>query len=129
MTKKAYKKSVEKKPEARKVPSPLQKVKERFGSKEKLAQAVIDLFSQIKEEKEDLQERLKTAANTQLLHLHEVATLIKERFGTKEKLVEHLLSLQNRVKDASYRAKLSTFSLPKLMDLVRRFEKSSKSGQ
>lgn len=129
MTKKAYKKSVEKKPEAKKVASPLQKVKERFGSKEKLAQAVLDLFKQVKEEKEDLQDRIKTAANTQLLRLHEVATQVRERFGSKEKLVEHLLSLQNRVKDAGYREKLASFSLPKLMDMVRRIEKSTKSGQ
>ncbi len=126
MTKKTYKKNVEKKPETRKVASPLQKVKERFGSKEKLAQAVADLFAQVKEEKEDLKERLMTAANTQLLRLHEVATQVKERFGSKEKLVEHLLALQNRVKDSGYREKLSAFSLPQLMDLVRRFEKNKK---
>ncbi len=128
MTKKTYKKNVEKTKKAAKKPapasvSPMQKVKERFGSKEKLAQAVLDLFTQVKEERENLKERLLTAANTQLLRLHEITTQVKERFGSKEKLIEHVLTLQNRVKDAGYREKLAGFSLPRLMDLVRRFEK------
>lgn len=130
MTKKAYKNRKDKpeqdKEKAKTFASPLARVKERFGSKEKLAQAVADLFAQVKEEKEDLKDRLKTAANTQLLRLHEVATQVKERFGSKEKLVEHLLALQNRVKDAGYREKLASFSLPRLMDMVRRFEKGKK---
>ncbi len=128
MTKKTYKKNVEKQKKANKKPapasvSPLQMVKERFGSKEKLAQAVADLFAQVKEERENLKERLLTAANTQLLRLHEVSTQVKERFGSKEKLIDHVLTLQNRMKDAGYREKLASFSLPRLMDLVRRFEK------
>jgi AcrR family transcriptional regulator len=128
MTKKTYKKNVEKQKKANKKPapasvSPLQMVKERFGSKEKLAQAVADLFAQVKEERENLKERLLTAANTQLLRLHEVSTQVKERFGSKEKLIDHVLTLQNRMKDSGYREKLAGFSLPRLMDLVRRFEK------
>ncbi len=128
MTKKTYKKNQEKLKKAEKTTapasiSPMQKVKDSFGSKEKLAQAVLDLFKQVKEEQEDLKDRLMTAANTQLLRLHEIGTQVKDRFGSKEKLVEHVLTLQNRIKDAGYREKLSGLSLPRLMDLVRRFEK------
>ena len=103
--------------------SPLKTVKEKFGSKEKLVEKVVELIAQTKEESEDLKERLATAANAKLLKLYETGTELKEKFGSKEKLVENILSIQNRIKDNPYKEKLMTYSIPKLMDMVKGLNK------
>ncbi|MBN2723139.1 MAG: hypothetical protein JXR95_03605 [Deltaproteobacteria bacterium] len=103
--------------------TPLQMVKEKFGSKDKLVEKVVDLIAQGKEEKEELADRLKTAANAKLLRLFEVGSEIKENYGSKEKLVEKILEFQNKVKDMPYKAKLEKLSLPRLIDMVKRYEK------
>ncbi|MBU1218242.1 hypothetical protein KKF34_14270 [Myxococcota bacterium] len=103
--------------------SPLQIVKEKFGSKEELAKKVVDLIAKGKEEKDNLQEKLRTAANTQLLRLYEIAQEVQTKYKTKEGMVERILELQNKVKDLPHKEKLLSLSLPRLLDMVKRFEK------
>lgn len=109
--------------------SPLQMVKEQFGTKEKLVDKVVELIEKGKEERTALRERLLTASNKKLLRLHSIGEEVKRRFGTKEKLVEAFLVLENRVKDLPYKEKLLTFSLPKLMDMLKGSEKRSRKGK
>jgi hypothetical protein len=79
--------------------SPLAQVKDSFGSKEKLVDALVSLPEGVLdrgEDKDAWKQQLLTAANTKLLKLHTVGSQVSKRFGSKEKLVDALLGLQKR---------------------------------
>ena len=71
--------------------SPLAQVKDSFGSKEKLVDALVSLPEGVLdrgEDKDAWKQQLLTAANTKLLKLHTVGSQVSKRFGSKEKLVD-----------------------------------------
>ena len=105
--------------------APLDVVKERFGSKDKLIEAVADLVGKNKDEVAELKESLRGAANGKLLRLHDMMTEIKDKFGGVEKLVEEILGKLNRAKDQDYRKSLLTRSPGRLLDLFRRASKKA----
>ncbi|MGM0596001.1 MAG: hypothetical protein ACQES9_03095 [Myxococcota bacterium] len=96
--------------------TPLQIVKEKFGSKEKLIEQVIELISESKEQAKELEYNLTKSTNKKLLRLHKVGNRIKEEFGSKEELVDKIVELKGMVKDKVYRESLMKKSLPKLLD-------------
>ncbi|MDY0000074.1 MAG: hypothetical protein RBU30_02140 [Polyangia bacterium] len=106
--------------------APIEVVKERFGSKDKLIDAVAELVGGNKEQVGELKESLRGAANAKLLRLHGMMTEIKERFGGVEKLVDEILKKQNRAKDQDYRKSLLGRSPGRLLDLVRRIRLKAK---
>ncbi|MFH1131612.1 MAG: hypothetical protein V1754_09765 [Pseudomonadota bacterium] len=106
--------------------TPLQQVNEVHGGKEKLVDKIVGLIDRGKESKEEFRKRLLGAANTKLLHIHDVMTEMKEKFGDKSKLVEALLALANRTKDVDFRQKLSDHSPSWLLALHRDWEKKVK---
>ena len=72
--------------------SPLAQVKEQFGSKEKLVDALIGLPASVierpadeAEDKDAFRHRLLVASNTKLLRLHRVGKSVSDRWGSKEK--------------------------------------------
>lgn len=110
--------------------SPLSRVKEQFGSKEQLVDALVGLPEGVLErsdtDKDAFKKRLQSAANTKLLRLHEVGKAVKDRFGSKAKLVDAILTQMNRGKDADYRTKLTQLSLSKLFSQVTALERKAK---
>lgn len=110
--------------------SPLAIVKEKFGDKAKLVEAV-KAFT----EGESLwvgrtsKDRGKTrglehVANAKLLKLHAVFTKVKSEFGTRAKLIDAILEAQNRTKDPGMKSRLEAYPVPRLYDLW----KSAKKG-
>ena len=96
--------------------SPLQAVKERFGSKEELVHKLLDFVEPRDEEsKDELSARLKHVANKKLLHLAEIGEKVKS-LGGKDKLVEKIAELRGHIGDNDYVKKLKGFSLSKLLD-------------
>ncbi|MCS6913182.1 MAG: hypothetical protein RMK29_04850 [Myxococcales bacterium] len=113
---------------------PLMRVKEQFGSKEKLVDALVAMPAKVLprrdgEDKDAFRARLLTAANSKLLRLYERAKIIQSRWGSKEQLVEAVLGLQNRIKDQGYRSKLSAWSLGRLHDRVTALERAQRRRQ
>lgn len=114
--------------------SPLMRVKEQFGSKEKLVDALVAMPAKVLprrdgEDKDAFRTRLLTAANSKLLRLHERAKVIQSCWGSKEQLVEAVLSLQNRSKDQGYRTKISAWPLGRLHDRVTALERAQRREQ
>ncbi len=113
------------------IKSPLARVKEQFGSKDKLVDALVGLpegvFERHNEDKDAFRKRLSSAANTKLLRMLEVGKAVKERFGSKEKLVDAILTQMNRGKDADYRGKLAQFSVSKLFARIGTLEKKGRA--
>lgn len=109
--------------------SPLTQVKDQFGSKDKLVDAIVALPEGVldrDEDKDAFRTRLLTAANSKLLRLHTLGKQVAERFGSKDKLVDALLVLKRRGKDQDYRTKLATLPIGKLFDQYSSLERSTR---
>jgi hypothetical protein len=98
--------------------TPLQEVKERFGSKENLVKELKKIFDtgDLFENRLNLDKGISTISNTKLLKLHKVAEEVKERFTSRANLVEDLLKILGRVKDEGLKSKFEKWSLPRLWD-------------
>ena len=110
--------------------SPLILVKDQFGSKDKLVDALIALpesvFDRGEDDKDAFRKRLLGAANAKLLRLHKTGKAVSERWGSKEKLVDAILDLRKRGKDQDFRNKLSTLPIGKLFDQMGALEKANR---
>jgi hypothetical protein len=99
--------------------SPLALVKERFSDKAGLVKAVEALAQG------DLwidrvgARGLAHASNAQLLKLHDTLSAVKKEFGTRAALVDAVLSAEKRSKDAGLRARLESYSTPRLYDAYK----------
>lgn len=98
--------------------SPLARVKEEFGGKDKLVDKIVGLLGSGDEPKEDMRRRLLGAANSKLVRLHGVAIQVKE-LGGKDQLADAAAQELGRAKDKDYVAKLGTFSSGKLVDILQ----------
>jgi hypothetical protein len=105
--------------------SPLARVKEEFGGKDKLVDKLVGLVDAGDESKDDLRKRLLGAANSKLLRLHLVATKVKEQ-GGRDKLAAAAASAAGHGKDKDYVAKLGSFSNGRLVDMLEAGERRAK---
>ncbi|HEX8793739.1 MAG TPA: hypothetical protein VF765_22505 [Polyangiaceae bacterium] len=100
--------------------SPIARVKEQFGDKEKLVEAVQKLGGDdLWVARTNESKGLAHVSNAKLLRLHRILTEVKEKFGTREKLVDAILELEKRAKDAGYKQRLSAWPVPRLWDTYR----------
>ena len=113
--------------------SPLAMMKEKFGEKAKLVEAVTSFTS------EDLwvgrtnkdrggDKGLDHVSNAKLLRLHAIFSAVKEKFGTREKLIAAILDSEKRTKDEGYKSRLSAHPVPRLYDHYRAAEKRAKAA-
>jgi hypothetical protein len=105
--------------------SPLARVKEEFGGKDKLVDKLVGLVDAGDESKDDLRRRLLGAANSKLLRLHVVATKVKEQ-GGHDKLAAAAAAGVGHGKDKDYVAKIGTFSNGRLVDMLEAAERTAK---
>ncbi len=104
--------------------SPLTVVKERFGSKDKLVDAVRDLATdELWIDRVDEDKGLERVSNKKLLHLHEVLSEVKSQFGSRAKLIDAICELEKRTKDEGYRDRLGRWSTPRLFDWYKSAKK------
>jgi hypothetical protein len=109
--------------------NPLAQVKETFGDKDKLVEAVKAFMSDdlwIKRTSEDRgkDRGIDYVSNAKLLRLHATFSEVKEKFGTRAKLIEAVLELEKRSKDAGYQKRLETFPVPRLYDMYKASKRS-----
>ena len=103
--------------------SPLQFVKEHYGSKDELVAKVAELVEPLDgESKDELKARLRNAANATLLHLVEVGEKVKE-LGGRDAIVKRIQELKGQVKDHYLADKLKTYSFGRLLDTLRSVER------
>lgn len=104
--------------------SPLATVKEKFGDKDKLVEAVKALMTDDLWVKRTAEDRgkdrgIEYVSNAKLLRLHGVFTEVKETFGTRAKLIDAVLDLEKRTKDAGYKKRLEAYPVPRLYDMYK----------
>ncbi len=108
--------------------SPLQVLKEKYGSKKELIAKIADGLEPLEGESgDDFKTRLVRVANAKLLHLAVVADNVK-RLGGRKGLTAKITDIQGKAKDKDYINKLARFSLSKLVDMQRSMERKSKSS-
>jgi hypothetical protein len=104
--------------------SPLALVKDKFGEKKKLVEAVTALATEELWLGRTSADRggdkgLARISNTKLLKLHATLSAVKEKFGTRAKLIEAILEAEKRTKDAGYKSRLEAHPVPRLYDQYR----------
>jgi hypothetical protein len=105
--------------------SPLARVKEEFGTKDKLVDKLLGLVDAGDESKDDLRRRLLGAANSKLLRLHVVAAKVKEQ-GGHDKLAAAAAAGVGHGKDKDYVTKLESFSNGRLVDILDAADRRAK---
>lgn len=113
--------------------SPLALVKERFGDKAKLVDAVKafvneDLWLGRTSIDRGKTKGLENVSNAKLLRLHATFSEVKEKFGTRAKLIDAIVDAQKRGKDAGYRKRLEAYPVPRLFDLYKSSAKRAKAA-
>jgi hypothetical protein len=100
--------------------TPLALVKEKFGEKEKLVEALEKLTGEsLWVSRTNKEKGLAHVSNAKLLRLHATFTAVKEKFGTREKLIDAILEVEKRAKDAGLRQKLLEWPVPRLFDAYK----------
>ncbi len=97
--------------------SPLSRVKDEFGGKDKLVDKIVGILDAGDESKDDLRKRLLGVANGKLIRLHSVATRTKAA-GGHDKLAAAAADKLKHGKDKDYVAKLGEFSNGRLLDML-----------
>lgn len=97
---------------------PKGRVTDKHGGKEALAKALAPALATDSENSDSIADRLKTASNMQLLRLQKVVALVKDKWGSREKLIQAILDAGKQQKDKDFVTKLSSFSLPQLVDIA-----------
>jgi hypothetical protein len=97
--------------------SPLERVKDEFGGKDKLVDKIVGVLDSGDESKEDLRKRLLGVANGKLIRLHSVATRTKAA-GGHDKLAATTAEKLKHAKDKDYVAKLGEYSNGRLLDML-----------
>ena len=103
--------------------TPLSTVQKRFGSKEKLVDAISklgdDLWIDRLSSSRGGSKGLKHVSNAKLLRLHNIFEQVKEQFGTRDKLIDAVMEQRNNLKDADYRKRLAAYPVPRLFDMYK----------
>lgn len=104
--------------------TPLQLVKEQFGSRDELAKQLSSMVDKMHgdETTQQVKSRLMGLSNPRLLRLYRVEQTVREQYGDKEKLVAAILSQRSEAghaADESYKAKIESYSKARLLDLTR----------
>jgi hypothetical protein len=97
--------------------SPLARVKDEFGGKDKLVDKIVGVLDSGDESKDELRKRLLGVSNTKLIRLFSVATKTKQA-GGHDKLAAATAEKLNRAKDKDYVEKLGEFSNGRLLDML-----------
>ena len=108
---------------------PLALVKEKFGDKAKLVEAVEKLTGDdLWVSRTNKDKGLAHVSNAKLLRLHATFTEVKEKFGTREKLIDAILEIEKRTKDAGFRQRLSAWPVPRLFDAYKSATKRKRAA-
>ena len=107
--------------------SPLALVKDKFGDKAKLVEAVKAFANNgdLWVARTNADKGLELVSNAKLLRLHATFTAVKEKFGTRQKLIDAVVTLEKRDKDDGFKKRLAAYPVPRLFDMWQSASKRS----
>ncbi|GAC1352816.1 MAG: hypothetical protein NVSMB1_19510 [Polyangiales bacterium] len=105
---------------------PSQTVKEKFGDKKKLVEALQPfLGDDLWVSRANQGKGLAHVSNAKLLRLFETFTAVQSKWGTRAKLITAIVEAEGRAKDTGYRTRLEVWSVPRLYDHFKAVTKRS----
>lgn len=106
--------------------TPQQIVKDTYGDKGKLIEAVVGLVEAEGEETpEQHKRRLRNVSNAKLLHLIALGQRVKE-LGGRDAIVKQILELKRQPKDHEYADHLKKLALGRIVDLLQSLQRRGK---
>ena len=100
--------------------TPLQLVKDEFGSKEALANKLLSVLDRPADEDQDeFERRIRTASNKKLLRLWKAEAAVKDQFGSKDKLIEAIVKAKFNGANSDYAARIAKYTKTRLLDMHR----------
>jgi len=105
--------------------TPLQMVRDRYGSKEKLVDELMGLIKRPADlPKDKLKQKLLAQSNKKLMALHDREQLVKDKFGNRDKLIDAIVGSQGGKKseDKSLRKRLTSRTTGQLIGLAKRLQ-------
>jgi hypothetical protein len=113
--------------------SPLDRVKDKFGDKKKLVEAVQafqteELWLGRTSSDRGGKKGLEHVSNAKLLRLYATFTEVREKFGSRDKLIGAILDLEKRVKDEGYKKRISAYPVPRLYDMLKTAQRRAKAA-
>ncbi len=104
--------------------SPALTVKEKYGEKSKLVEALKAVAGQdLWVSRENEGKGLAHVSNAKLLRLVATFTAVQAKFGTRVKLIDAVLEAEGRGKDSGYKARLEEWPVPRLYDRYQAMSK------
>ena len=102
--------------------SPLKKVAEEFGGKDKLVDEILSLVKKPSDlTKDQFKKKLRRQSNRKLMILLAREKTLKERYGSREKLIEEIAGAKGKKSgDQEYKRRLDAKTTGQLLDLARR---------
>lgn len=109
--------------------SPSQIVKDKFGDKNKLVEAVKQFVNDdLWVGRENKDKGLARVSNSKLLRLLNTFTTVQSKWGTRAKLIDAVVEAAGRGKDAGYRKGIESWPVPRLYDAFKSFT-AKKNGE
>ncbi len=106
--------------------SPSQIVKDKFGDKQKLVDAVKQFVNDdLWVGRENKDKGLARVSNAKLLRLLETFTAVQAKWGTRGKLIDAVVEASGRTKDQGYRASIQNWPVPRLFDAYKSLTKKA----
>ena len=103
--------------------APLQEVKDKFGSKEKLVDEILAKVKKSAEiSKDEFKQKLLRQSNSKLLALHGREEQVHSQFGTREGLVDSIMKShlgKKKQEDAGFRSRLGKLTNGELLSLSK----------
>lgn len=101
--------------------TPLSAMKETFGEKAKLVEALEKLTNgdELWVSRVNKSKGLAHVSNAKLLRLHATFTAVKEKFGTRAGLIDAIAEVEKRAKDEGYKTRLGAYPVPRLWDMYQ----------
>ena len=108
--------------------TPLQEVRERFGSRAALIDAIVSLLDVTDE---DTRSRLQGTTNRKLLRIHATAQEVRDRFGGRKALMEEILRIRypHGKPDDGFLRRLEEASPKRLLEMHRQESARAASKQ
>jgi hypothetical protein len=104
--------------------TPLKRVNEEFGSKDKLVEELLGMIKRPADtSKDEMKRKLRSQSNRKLLTLLARERAVKQTYGNRDKLIDAIVKAgmgKEKSEDKVYRKRLATLTTGQLLDLARR---------
>jgi hypothetical protein len=109
--------------------TPGKTVKDRFGDKKKLVEALKPfLGADLWVSRENSDKGLGRISNAKLVRLFDTFSAVQSKWGTRAKLIDAILDAEGRAKDDGYKARIETWPVPRLYDKWKSASKGTGSA-